>query len=104
MKSFVITLLFLAIPSQFAYGDKAQMSKEECKEFREENKLVRLGMTRAQAFCIVKNPKLVREYEAQKEPYVGQPVQVFMKKGLILGGPKNVFTIIDDKVVHASNL
>ena len=104
MKFCVITLLLLAVSSQFAYGDEAQMSREECKEFKKENKLVRLGMTRAQAFCIVKNPKLVREYEAQKEPYAGQPVQVFMKKGLILGGPKNVFTIIEDKVVHASNL
>ena len=96
MKKLLITLLLIS-PVSFA-----DMPKAECRQFKKENKMVLLDMTRDEAFCIVKKAKLVKQYKAQNPPNVGKLVEVYQHVSIFFG--IKTFAIIDDKVVHTSKI
>ena len=99
MKHLIVVLL----ASLVSLSANADMDKKECKQFKKENKMVMLGMTKDQAFCIVKKAKLVAQYTAKNPPYVGQPVATYQYVHFFYSGI-STFSIIDGKVVRTSKI
>ncbi len=97
MKRLMIILILI---SPFSFAD---MPKAECKQFKKENKMVLLDMTRDEAFCIVKKAKLVAQYRAKNPPYTGQTVETYQYVHWLYSGI-STFTIIGDKVVQSSKI
>lgn len=92
----LITVVLAMLISVSAFAD---MDKKECKEFKKENKMILVGMTADQAFCISKKAKLVTQYRGQTEEYKGKLVQQYMHKAWGGMGSYSIFVIIDNVVV-----
>ena len=60
--------------------------------------MVLLGMTTAEALCIVKKAKIVKQYSAQFPPHTGKPVTVYSYFSWVWMKASS-FAVIDGKVV-----
>tara|TARA_R110000796_G_scaffold232375_1_gene350588 strand:- start:631 stop:930 length:300 start_codon:yes stop_codon:yes gene_type:complete len=71
------TLTAVLLTTLLSVSVSAETTAPDCDALKKEYKMVQLGMTTAEALCLVKKAKIVKQYLAQNAPHTGKPVTVY---------------------------
>lgn len=92
------TLTAIILTTLLSVSVSAETTAPDCDALKKEHKMVLLGMTTAEALCIVKKAKIVKQYSAQFPPHTGKPVTVYSYFSWVWMKASS-FAVIDGKVV-----